>query len=686
MSSYNYIQTFYVNPDAVNSASEVNATSVELFFRAKPSKVSNISGLTAPGVSIRICETKNLIPVPEMTMTGSIKLVEYDEINTSENATVGTIISFDRPVRLKAGQYYGIVISFLDPSFDLWTNKAGDRLVIPSGVTNNPSSGSQGRYDGMLYKTSSVQPQALTDRDLKFKVNIAKYLQNISSYSLTNKSYEFFKIQQMRNGSLQGGESVFQETANSPGTISFNTNSLKVTGIGTEFTSRIPDQFLSVNVSGINYLLKIKNIEDDTNLTVDRLPQVSVTNSPYSYPTVGTVYYSDYTRGILYLTDSTASNSTNKFEVGKPVIGIRTGASANVASIDNYKLDSFTPKFTINNPSTSNYDVQYKIANSSGGMSAFSDIELFRENSLNESKYVFSRSNEVVTASLAATNHKSVVVDVTLNIPVFGDNVFSAPVIEIGELDFFVYKNEINSLQTTYENDYDTEVDRNGLAISKAILKTVEFKERAAEDIRAYITAYRPAGTDIRLYAKIHNAADKEAFDDKSWTQLELKDNIDKFSNENPDDFHEYTFGLPTSPETESGLIGNFDITSGSAVIATSADQTSSLLPNDLIKIFDPLTPENNEVFVVVNITPTNITVNKPIININLIGRMYVDKLRYKNNAWSNINNDGISRYVNESGAEFDTFNSMQFKIVFYSDNSNIIPKVDQIQAIGVSA
>jgi hypothetical protein len=35
---------------------------------------------------------------------------------------------------------------------------------------------------------------------------------------------------------------------------------------------------------------------------------------------------------------------------------------------------------------------------------------------------------------------------------------------------------------------------------------------------------------------------------------------------------------------------------------------------------------------------------------------------------------------------EFDTFNTFQLKIVMLSNNSYLVPKVDDVRAIGVSA
>jgi hypothetical protein len=81
----------------------------------------------------------------------------------------------------------------------------------------------------------------------------------------------------------------------------------------------------------------------------------------------------------------------------------------------------------------------------------------------------------------------------------------------------------------------------------------------------------------------------------------------------------------------------------------------------------------------------TAIGVNKNITNVNIIGNMSVDRLKYKLTAWNNIANDNVARYVSNSLVEYDTFNSMQIKIVLLSDSTYVVPSVKQIQAIAVS-
>jgi protein involved in polysaccharide export with SLBB domain len=143
---------------------------------------------------------------------------------------------------------------------------------------------------------------------------------------------------------------------------------------------------------------------------------------------------------------------------------------------------------------------------------------------------------------------------------------------------------------------------------------------------------------------------------------------------------------LPQFPEVYAGLSGQFLTTVSSNTIATTADQSSVLSTGDLIRVYSVLTPENHEVFPVSSANSTAIVLFKPISNTNIVGDVAVDKLKYKNVAWNNIANDNVARYVTSSYTEFDTYNTMQIKVVLLSESTHIVPKVEQIQVIGTSA
>jgi hypothetical protein len=295
---------------------------------------------------------------------------------------------------------------------------------------------------------------------------------------------------------------------------------------------------------------------------------------------------------------------------------------------------------------------------------------------------------------------------------------------------------------------------------------------RLAEDLLVYLTAYRPSNTEIKVYARIHNSSDNEAFDDKDWTLLEQVDGIGVYSSKtNQSDYIEYTYNFPQYPNTASLLAGSVSIKQGNdAVTGTCTTFTSTLSNNDLIKIYSPLFNDNYIVCVVnnivnntslnirrsfgdltanltgtvsVNTTSTNVTGTSTLFTTNFsngdfiavwnTGSVYevkkinvvsnstsmnvdsvftfanttsfysgleantftnsvsgtgflIEKLAYKNQAFNNKLNDNVVRYHSTSMIEYDGYDTFQIKVILLSDNQYVVPKVDDIRAIGVSS
>jgi hypothetical protein len=208
-----------------------------------------------------------------------------------------------------------------------------------------------------------------------------------------------------------------------------------------------------------------------------------------------------------------------------------------------------------------------------------------------------------------------------------------------------------------------------------------------------FMVAYRPKGTEIRVYTRVHNSKDPEAFDDKSWTPLEYTQNANRFSStDDESDFVEFELGLPQYSESSYTLPGTFTTALGSASIVAAnsgySNTTNLIANNDLINIYNPLFPQTNyQVAAVKEANATHITIGGVIETNNIAGTGYkIDKLKYNNVAFNNINNTNISRYYNSTLAEFDAFDSMQVKIVMLADNTYKVPRIDQIQVLGVSA
>ena len=142
---YDYIQTFYVDPEAVDNAGAVMLTHVELFFRSKPNDAlsagttnpNNLSGSSNPGVSIALCAAVGDEPVADNTgiIKGSVVRLDSSNINAINNATVGTIFRFRNPIYLETGKTYGIVVTLEDKGYELWTNITGQKLISESRLS-----------------------------------------------------------------------------------------------------------------------------------------------------------------------------------------------------------------------------------------------------------------------------------------------------------------------------------------------------------------------------------------------------------------------------------------------------------------------------------------------------------------------------------------------------------------------
>jgi len=703
MSAFNYIQTFYVNPQTVANAPEVMLTSIDVFFKAKPVRGATVSGAVAPTVNAWICEVENDSPFETRQLRNSMTLIPYDLINTSQDASAATVIGFKDPVRLATGKHYGLVLKFNDPGFDVWQNVLGDRLVTDGQITNTLSVGSRGTHGGKLYvPTNTSSHRSLSDRDLKFKVKVARYTANNITISLVNKDYEFFTIDNTNTGAFIGGEYIYQDIANASGTVTVSTNSLNVVGVATTFTNLLGGAKILVQSGGSKQILSVNAITNATHMTIASLPAFSASGIGYKVPPVGLAYNIDYPKNKLILVDSTA-NTTNKFAVsGGRIIGERSGATANIASIDRYPVDNFKPSFLIGNPSGSTFTLNYRIANSANQLSSTStNINLLQMNDSATTGYILSRSVEVDGSNLFGDRKKSVVANLNIAVSTAEIDRFSVPYATTRELDFYFYQNDINNVYTETRTvglssiaNYDTETGANGLAKSKYVSKVIKFaQDKYAEDIVVYLTGYRPAGTEIKVYAKIHNAADRESFQSKAWTPLVLKDNIDRFSSTDPNDMYEFTYGFDTAPELQAALPGTGTITYGSNSIATTSNHSATVTAGDLIRIRDQ-DFGNHEVFVVSAANTTAIETYRNITTSTLVsspGRptrsdIVIDKLKYRNVAWNNAENDNTVRYVNSEYVEFDLYTSMQIKIVLLATQSHIVPKVETVSVVGVSA
>lgn len=395
--------------------------------------------------------------------------------------------------------------------------------------------------------------------------------------------------------------------------------------------------------------------------------------------------------------------------------------------IINIQISDVIPYVDINNPAGTKYDCfihapYYSVMDSNTylGVTYFVDgdanknrkmIKLFETNGLpfKNTPVLPSRSNEFIIVDPGTGNSN--------NEPPPGSNV---TVNAVSNNDFVCIQPKdmtISYSKFNINNDYTDENTNYGNADSKHITTKIVFaNERFAEDLLVYLTAYRPINTDIKVFARIHNSKDPEAFDDKDWTMLELREGNTYSSSAKTDDYVEMTFGFQQHPNVAFTLAGtaNVENTTTTNVVGSGTSFSSNVIANvqvnDLVKIYSPLFPENHAIRVVTAVdSDTQFRINKPIDNtgingsglkIDFIGRLgntTTQGIGYPLQAYNDRLNDNVVRYYSSSMSEYDTYDSMQLKIVLLADvdqkieyNANTIPtnlpRVDDIRAVGVTA
>jgi hypothetical protein len=722
--TYNYIQTFYVNAEAVDNSPEVMLTSVVLYFKSKPAR---LAAGTTPSVNIALCPVVNGQPVPENLIPGTTVRMVWDNINASSNSLDGTFFAFDNPVSIKTNQSYGIMIATELDAYELWQNVQGQRLISSTGtVTDTPSPGASANLNGKLYKSTlstspsnvvnNTQSSNLTaynsylDRDLKFKVNIAKFdMTNKSkTITLTSKNYEFFTIT-ARNGIFSGGEWIYLNQANEAGTIKVDANSKTIIGSGTNFATTLIGKKIIFTIDNVTDVLRITGINSATEMEVESFPRKSSNAASFKIPPVGKLYTQNNLNNSMVLVDSNASDAVFKFAAGSSIIGAFSGSTATIVSIDKHSVDSFTPRFKLGNPAFSTTNISYKFSTEASQIySSFNNLVTDKLNEVkNYDAYIYSRSFEVSqpegTFGLGI-NKKSGIAQVAFNYTTDKNYSYIAPYIDGDQLDVYTQQNSINAdtnitktrtitsspaVDVSYQ--FDSETTRFGTAKSKYLSKKISFAaDRAAEDIVVYMSAYVPQDTEVRVYAKLHNGLDKEAFDDKTWTPLQLKSTFIPSDPADSNDVRELEYNLPFfHPEVET-LLSSFAVATvddNATANVAGGDISQYLVAGDIVKIYDPNNEaQNYDIFQIASTTSSSITLNRKILDPNITGTMAIKLIKYPNAAFKSYLTDGVARYISSGGVQFDKFNAMQVKVVLLSNSTYVVPSVESIQVLGVSA
>ena len=429
---------------------------------------------------------------------------------------------------------------------------------------------------------------------------------------------------------------------------------------------------------------------NSSTITVNRPPSFTANNSQANANVVeiqkvvtGRMDYFNSADQELYLRDSNSANSTFKFEAANStylgyVIGDQSEAQSKVFSVDNVTYSKYTP--FINNlilPQTT-LSLDTEVTKSGGGTAT--EPHLFTETNVlqcNDTAVVKSRSNEISGTTVTKSFTANILFTTT-----YDD---TSPVVDVNPSSVLTVNYNIN-------NDYTNEHTRYGNAKCKYISKRLVLEDGLdAEDVKVFVRAFKPSGSDIKVYAKILSSQDPESFEDKDWSPLRQVTDAGVFSSSlNQGDLKEYEFTFKRTPVSTllagSGY-ANADSTNTS-ILGVGTAYNTDLANNDLIKVVYTDEEDDYEVVSVAN-TPVSTSfeidraLNPPGATDFAAAR--IEKITNKGEAFKyNVNNFEI-RYHDSQNRAYDGYKHLALKIVLLSTNEYNVPAVDDLRAVAVS-
>lgn len=535
-------QTFIID-GSLSADTDVFVTKLDLYFARK--------SRSGKGVGVQIREVSNGYPAGKALPFSSVHL-DVDEVNAptflsgdpnNNTATRVTTINFEGPVALKVNTEYAIVIApdGNDPDYLVWICRTGEADVDSGKYVTQDSNA------GVLFTSTNNRTWTpYQNENLKFTLYAANFTSKLGAVNLTNKDHEFFTIQNI-SGAFSEAEEVFPiKTTFAAGTISVSRGSKTITGTGTSFlTDYQVDEYIVIKI-GANYQArKIKSIASNTSMQTNAEFIINSSGiNHYSAPVGRLIYINDNEPPRMILENSSAKNTTGlKFLAGQTVYGESSGATAEIVSVDDLPISYIQPNIYRTNFTKTRTNLQAQ-ALWNGSAEVAKDLEFKATNYLtDDTYYIRSKSNNPQTSSFVLTVGMENVS--TSNEP------DTSPVIDHEISSVIVAEYLVNSANTT--NDIDgSELIGQGNAKAKYVSKVITLADGLdAEDIRVILGAYRPTGTEIRVYARFKAETDTRKMNTIEWTRLELKPESDTTSSRaNRYDYREYEYQLGTTSKS----------------------------------------------------------------------------------------------------------------------------------------
>lgn len=515
---------------------------IDLYFQQKSS---------TSGIAIEIREVING-QITAIRVPFGYKRIVSEDVNVSDNASAPTPFYFDQPVYLRGDTEYAFVVKpdGSNPDYRLWIAELGGTdVTINALIDQQPAV-------GMLF--TSANDRTYTPRqnqDIQFTIWRANFDKSVTGNIVyTNDNDEYLNATQFSStrfniGEKIRGESIILMTSNTSSiaindAITFGANTGKVRKLVT--TGATPT--IKVDMKG----------------EIGNGSTITFTNGSGSFTGVVNTFTSNTATGFIqYYNPSgneiVANNSSGNFTSNTTINdgfyrGQVSNAFAQVYSLKDYKYDVLVPKLSFAkyvdtdiiwsaNTTANNYVISQQQTS----------IEAFENNDfVGGEKIIASRTNEVNNTGGSKTLRLS-------GFMTSGSDRLS-PVVDIGRT------KSVIPVHNIINNDNAGEFGNFGNAQARYITKKIVLADgQEAEDIKVVLSAYKPVGAEIDVYARIQNANDPDDFRDKHYTKLDQTSPANTVSSiVNKDNFVELEYGFPSANATS---LGAFNFSGNNSVV-----------------------------------------------------------------------------------------------------------------------
>ena len=447
------------------------------------------------GISLFLCEINGGVPDVSRVLPNSIIHLAASQITpigttATRDTTKFTSFTFANPIPVLTSREYAILLRPDGNSTDysVYTAVVGEKDLI-STTSTIPTPPGQITLT-QLYKGSSDSVWTATSGEfLQLIVNRYRFTANTATITFNAANNEYMTVANLTSTSIQVGDVVF----------SGNSTQVNTSIFGTVYYSN-PD-------GGVVYL------ENTTG-------GFGVGNTIQIFRPNGEIY-----------TNVAYANSTTGTRVANGTIKILNDLIYHIVS----------PRFMENTPAGTS--INYSFAGITGGNGTYTTVGT-NPAVINGVENTFNDVQRVIPAySISKTTlprKSSIQITATLQ----SNSDYTSPMLDQSLTQAMVITNHLDGTTVnTYSEYYNT-----GTISTKYISKPVVLATgQDAEDIKVYITAWRPPTTNIKMYAKFLSAQDPGSITDKAWTPL-INDNTAVYSDALDDDnLIEYTYSLPNT-------------------------------------------------------------------------------------------------------------------------------------------